>query len=95
MAGVGNITRIEMDYMNAMIALSRAYRDSQKLVKINPLRVEDNNKSNDEVFIPKNKIISIISYHHKDEDFDFYYVKTDSATFRIDKEQGDKLIKEW
>lgn len=87
MAGIGNISKIEMDFMNSMINLSRAYQNNSKLVAIKPITEKNNGVW---VFIPKSKIISIV-----ETDFDYYILRTEYDVFHISKQQADKLIKEW
>lgn len=84
MAEVGNISKIEMNYMNSIISLSKIYRNNSKLVQIY------NVLSKTTIFVPKNKILSISS-----DGVNNYYIKTKSGIIQVDKEQFDKLIKEW
>lgn len=81
MAGVGNITRIEQDYMNAMIALSRAYQRNSKFVNIN--------KQN--CFVRIGDIKSIIPVTVNGEKI--YNVKTDFNCFSLTEEEFEELKK--
>lgn len=87
MAGIGNISQIEMSYMNSMIAFARAYQSNSKLIEIRPLT--EINQPGVSVFIPKSKIVLIMKTNS------CYTLKTEYDVFRIDKKQGDKLIKDW
>ena len=96
MAGIGNISQIEMSFMNSMIAFSRAYQNNSKLIEIRPFQEVETSKKYPEptVFIPKSKIISIEKF--VDNRGDFYYIlRTEYEIFCLDEKQGDKLIKEW
>lgn len=87
MAGVGNISQIEMSYMNSIIAFTRAYQNNSKLIEIRPLT--EINQSGTSVFIPKSKVVSIIKTNS------YCILKTEYDVFQIDEKQADKLIKEW
>lgn len=91
MAGIGNISQIEMSYMNSMITFARAYQNNSKLIEIRPLLGLE--PSGERVFIPKSKIVSIT--REKFDGENCYHIKTEYDIFRIDVKQGDKLIKEW
>lgn len=96
MAGVGNISQIEMSYMNSMIAFARAYQNNSKLIEIRPLQNVEHVKKYPEptVFIPKSKIVSIGKFIDNRGNF-YYILRTEYEIFHLDEKQGDKLIKEW
>lgn len=91
MAEVGSITRIEMEYMNAMIALSRAYRKNSKLIHLKG-RYKDDDKIQ-EIYVIKNLITEI-----KKTEFEskiYYIVSTQFLSIMVDEKQGEELIKNW
>lgn len=87
MAGIGNISQIEMSFMNSMIAFSRAYQNNSKLIEIRPLT--EINQPGTSVFIPKSKIVSIIKTKS------YCMLKTEYDMFQIDEKQCEKIIDEW
>lgn len=85
------ITRIEMDYMNSMIALSRAYRENSKLIYLKGGYKDDNRVI--EVYVPKNQISKIEKTEWEGKTY--YIVDTQFMSVMIDEEQGKKLIETW
>lgn len=85
MAGVGNISQIETQYMNSVISFVRKERNDSNLIKLKSL-------DGRMYFIPKKNITYI--YHHRINKM--YVVKTLAGdVFSITEEDGEKLVKDW
>lgn len=86
MAGIRNISRIVMDYMNSMIALSKAYRDNNRFIHL-----VFSNKT--EVFVRKGDITEISKIMQDDKPI--YSVKTEFNYYKIDEKQYKELVNNW
>lgn len=88
MAGVGNISQIEMSVYNNIISLVKEYKDNNKLVKL--IR----NTNNDVCYVPKNKIECIEM--KKSVEMTYYRVSfSDGKFYDVTEENGKELIKNW
>lgn len=88
MAGVGNISQIEMSVYNNIISLVKEYKDNNKLVRL------IGSANNNVCYVPKNKIEYIEM--KKYVNITYYRVSFSNGKFYdVTEENGKELIKNW